>query len=137
MNLSVGGEKPELHEMVAAAAGAQLPPGAILVLFCDRAYVPFGIQHLVLPAVLEAGVSLVKQVQRVRCFIRLLMGGRGIDEVMTGFKRDGRKPGAWNELPGRNGQEKALLEAIESSRLGQGSVAGDEYLDDMQKGADY
>ena len=31
------------------------------------------------------------------------------------------------------GQEKALLEAIESGRLGQGSVAGDEYLDDMQK----
>ncbi len=31
------------------------------------------------------------------------------------------------------GKEKALLEAIESGRLGQGSVAGDEYLDDMQK----
>jgi len=31
------------------------------------------------------------------------------------------------------GQNKALLEAIESGRLGQGSVAGDEYLDDMQK----
>jgi hypothetical protein len=31
------------------------------------------------------------------------------------------------------GMEKALLEAIESGSLGQGSVAGDEYLDDMQK----
>ena len=31
------------------------------------------------------------------------------------------------------GKEKPLLEAIESGRLGQGSVAGDEYLDDMQK----
>ncbi len=31
------------------------------------------------------------------------------------------------------GKGKALLEAIESGRLGQGSVAGDEYLDDMQK----
>ena len=31
------------------------------------------------------------------------------------------------------GKEKALLEAVESGRLGQGSVAGAEYLDDMQK----
>jgi hypothetical protein len=31
------------------------------------------------------------------------------------------------------GQEKPLLEAIESGSLGRGSVAGDEYLDDMQK----
>ncbi len=31
------------------------------------------------------------------------------------------------------GKEKPLLEAIDSGRLGQGSVAGDEYLDDMQK----
>ncbi len=31
------------------------------------------------------------------------------------------------------GKEKALLEAIECGRLGKGSVAGDEYLDDMQK----
>jgi len=31
------------------------------------------------------------------------------------------------------GKEKPLLEAIESGRLGQGSVAGDEYLDNMQK----
>jgi hypothetical protein len=31
------------------------------------------------------------------------------------------------------GNEKLLLAAIESGRLGQGSVAGDEYLDDMQK----
>ena len=31
------------------------------------------------------------------------------------------------------GKEKPLLAAIESGRLGQGSVAGDEYLDDMQK----
>ena len=30
-------------------------------------------------------------------------------------------------------KEKSLLEAIESGRLGQGSVAGDEYLDDMAK----
>ena len=55
MNLPVGGEKTELHEMVTAAAGAQLRPGAVLVLFGDRANVPIGIQHLVLPAVLEAG----------------------------------------------------------------------------------
>ncbi len=31
------------------------------------------------------------------------------------------------------GKEKPLLAAIESGHLGQGSVAGDEYLDDMQK----
>ena len=31
------------------------------------------------------------------------------------------------------GKENSLLEAIESRRLGRGSVAGDEYLDDMQK----
>ncbi len=31
------------------------------------------------------------------------------------------------------GQEKALLEAIESGRLGQGSVAGDEYVEDVLK----
>jgi hypothetical protein len=31
------------------------------------------------------------------------------------------------------GQEKPLLAAIESGNLGQGSVAGDEYLDDMAK----
>jgi hypothetical protein len=31
------------------------------------------------------------------------------------------------------GKENPLLEAIESGRLGQGSVAGDEYLADMQK----
>jgi hypothetical protein len=31
------------------------------------------------------------------------------------------------------GQEKPLLAAIESGHLGQGSVAGDEYLDDMGK----
>ncbi len=31
------------------------------------------------------------------------------------------------------GKEKPLLEAIKSGRQGQGSVAGDEYLDDMQK----
>lgn len=31
------------------------------------------------------------------------------------------------------GQEKALLAAVESGALGQGSVAGDEYLDDMAK----
>ena len=32
----------------------------------------------------------------------------------------------------KSGQEKPLLQAIESSTLGRGSVAGDEYLDDMQ-----
>ena len=31
------------------------------------------------------------------------------------------------------GQEKELLKAIESGTLGRGSIAGDEYLDDMQK----
>ena len=31
------------------------------------------------------------------------------------------------------GQEKPLLEAIQSGTLGRGSVAGDEYLDDMAK----
>jgi hypothetical protein len=31
------------------------------------------------------------------------------------------------------GQEKQLLHAIESGTLGRGSVAGDEYVDDMQK----
>ena len=31
------------------------------------------------------------------------------------------------------GQEKQLLQAIESGTLGRGSVAGDEYLDDMLK----
>ena len=33
----------------------------------------------------------------------------------------------------RPGQEKQFLQAIESGTLGRGSVAGDEYLDDMQK----
>jgi hypothetical protein len=33
----------------------------------------------------------------------------------------------------RPGQQQSLLQAIESGTLGQGSVAGDEYLDDMQK----
>lgn len=33
----------------------------------------------------------------------------------------------------KSGRERALLEAIYSGRLGQGSVAGDEYLDDMRK----
>ncbi len=31
------------------------------------------------------------------------------------------------------GREKDLLHAIESGTLGHGSIAGDEYLDDMQK----
>lgn len=31
------------------------------------------------------------------------------------------------------GQEKRLLQAIESGSLGQGSVAGGEYVEDMQK----
>jgi hypothetical protein len=31
------------------------------------------------------------------------------------------------------GQGKPLLQAIESGSLGRGSVAGDEYLDDMEK----
>lgn len=31
------------------------------------------------------------------------------------------------------GQEEPLLAAIESGSLGKGSVAGDEYLDDMHK----
>src|SRR3982751_4020659 len=30
------------------------------------------------------------------------------------------------------GQEKTLLEAIDSGRLGQGSIAGDEYVHNMQ-----
>lgn len=33
----------------------------------------------------------------------------------------------------RKGREKALLKAIEEQRLGQGSVAGDEYLDNMRQ----
>lgn len=33
----------------------------------------------------------------------------------------------------RPGREAALLAAIESGRLGRGSVAGDEYLEDMAK----
>lgn len=31
------------------------------------------------------------------------------------------------------GQEKALLEAIHAGTLGRGSIAGDEYLDNMQQ----
>ena len=31
------------------------------------------------------------------------------------------------------GQETPLLQAIESRRLGEGSIAGDEYVNDMQK----
>jgi len=31
------------------------------------------------------------------------------------------------------GQEKRLLQAIEAGTLGQGSVAGGEYVEDMQK----
>ena len=33
----------------------------------------------------------------------------------------------------KSGREKALLKAIEEGRLGEGSVAGDEYLHDMQQ----
>ena len=33
----------------------------------------------------------------------------------------------------RSGQEKPLLEAISSGSLGRGSIAGDEYLDDMRQ----
>jgi hypothetical protein len=33
----------------------------------------------------------------------------------------------------KQGREKALLEAVESGTLGRGSVAGDEYLDNMAK----
>ena len=32
----------------------------------------------------------------------------------------------------KNGKEKALLKAIKEGTLGQGSIAGDEYLDDME-----
>ena len=51
----MGSEEAELHEMVAAAAGAELRPGAVLVLFGDRAYLPIRIHHLVVAAVLESG----------------------------------------------------------------------------------
>jgi hypothetical protein len=36
-------------------------------------------------------------------------------------------------VKGKPVKEKPLLEAIKSGRLGQGSVAGSGYLDDMQK----
>ena len=32
----------------------------------------------------------------------------------------------------KSGKEKALAKAIQEGTLGQGSIAGDEYLDDMQ-----
>jgi len=32
----------------------------------------------------------------------------------------------------KNGKQKALLNAIKEGTLGQGSIAGDEYLDDME-----
>jgi hypothetical protein len=32
----------------------------------------------------------------------------------------------------RPNRENALLDAIENGTLGKGSIAGDEYLDDMQ-----
>ena len=51
----MSGEQAELDEMIAAAAGAELRPGPVFVLFGHRADIPIRIQHLVLPAVLEAG----------------------------------------------------------------------------------
>ena len=47
-DLSMGGEQPELDEMIAAAAGAELRPGAVLVLLRDRADRPIRVQHLML-----------------------------------------------------------------------------------------
>ena len=55
MNLPMSGEQAELDEMVAAAAGAKLRPGAVLVLLGDRADVPIRVQNLMLAAVLERG----------------------------------------------------------------------------------
>ena len=55
MDLPMGGEQAELDEMVAAAAGAELRPGPVLVLPGDRAHVPVRVQDLVLAAVFEGG----------------------------------------------------------------------------------
>ena len=55
-----------------------------------------------LQAAQAIGVSLVKQFQRVRCFIRLLRGCGGIDQVVLGLERDGMVPRPRNKLPGRN-----------------------------------
>src|SRR5512140_1112617 len=55
VNFAVSGKQAELDEMVAAAAGAELRPSPVFVLFGHWAGVPIRIQHLVLPAVLEAG----------------------------------------------------------------------------------
>ena len=49
------GEAVELDEVVAAAAGAKLTPGTVLVLARDGAHGPVGIQHAVLAAVAEPG----------------------------------------------------------------------------------
>src|SRR6185295_8357820 len=51
------GELTKFDEMVAAAAGAQLRPGAILQARGHPGGVPIGIHHLVLPPRLERGAD--------------------------------------------------------------------------------
>src|SRR5439155_22286446 len=52
-NRSVGREQAEFNEVIATAAGAELRPGAVLVLPRDRADGPIGVQHFVLSTLFE------------------------------------------------------------------------------------
>src|SRR2546426_6594571 len=53
VNPAVRGEQAKFHKMIAAAASAKLRPGAILVLLCNRADRPIGIQNRMVAAFLE------------------------------------------------------------------------------------
>src|SRR5207245_11489159 len=57
MNFPMSGKQTELDEMIAAAAGAELRPGAILILAGYRADAPIGVQHFMLTAILEVGAD--------------------------------------------------------------------------------
>ena len=52
--LAMSGEGSELHKMISAAAGSELRPGAVFVLFGHRADIPIGVQDLMLAAILKA-----------------------------------------------------------------------------------
>ena len=63
----MGGKQAELDKMVAAAAGAELRPGPVLVLPGDRADVPIRIQDLMLAAVLERGPDAKARLCSIAC----------------------------------------------------------------------
>ena len=81
----VEGQGAELHEVVAAAAGAQLAPRFVAALLGDRAHAPVAVHHLVLAPVAEgrahaeAGLLDQRRGQAV-----LLLGQRGGRDIQHG-----------------------------------------------------